>query len=441
MVEGALEDTGADGSAPPEQGGRRAVGAWRRSVRKRTRALVRLALQVPLGFVLAGLTFVVPRDPERFAVVPRTPSAYDGNAKSWHVYVASDPGPEVATLITDRSRATQLGRLDVSAVAHLTPASVWTLLRAGHVFFESTWWGGGFRGILTRGATRWQLWHGNGIKAVAFINPSVQDKASGRSGLVRKLMLGRPDRVDVALFASASQVERRGAAFNATHNVVTGQTRDTFIVPPRPSHPAVEVGVDAEALGRVRHARSSGRRVVLYAPTWRSRRQLSHWVALDWERMASTLEALDAVLVVKAHAKDGVRLSPEASSQLGERVVVADPKSDLIPLLVESDVMITDYSSVFADFLLLDRPVLFFRYDDDTYAEHRALGEVEHLPGRIVTTNAALAEALEQALASDPDAELRRGFARGFIELPDGRSCERLMGLVREWNAGRRPAA
>ena len=44
-----------------------------------------------------------------------------------------------------------------------------------------------------------------------------------------------------------------------------------------------------------------------------------------------------------------------------------DNKSDMYPLFRHSDVLITDYSSIFFDYLLLDRPIIHFAADLDSY--------------------------------------------------------------------------
>ena len=36
-------------------------------------------------------------------------------------------------------------------------------------------------------------------------------------------------------------------------------------------------------------------------------------------------------------------------------------------LLLETDIMITDYSSIYIDYMLLDRPILFYAYDYEEY--------------------------------------------------------------------------
>ena len=48
-------------------------------------------------------------------------------------------------------------------------------------------------------------------------------------------------------------------------------------------------------------------------------------------------------------------------------IKVLDNESDMYPLFSKVDLLITDYSSIFFDFLLTDKPVLFYPYDKDDY--------------------------------------------------------------------------
>ena len=51
----------------------------------------------------------------------------------------------------------------------------------------------------------------------------------------------------------------------------------------------------------------------------------------------------------------------------GERVYFVKKNTDPYPILGLTDILITDYSSVFIDYLLLDRYIIFFPYDLDRY--------------------------------------------------------------------------
>ena len=97
----------------------------------------------------------------------------------------------------------------------------------------------------------------------------------------------------------------------------------------------------------------SGRRVVLYAPTFRGR-GIGKRAApgLDAVRLRAALPA-DCVLVLKTHPN----LDPSTTATAGFDLVV-DPTGDVNDLLPATDILITDYSSSIIEFALLRRPIV-----------------------------------------------------------------------------------
>jgi CDP-glycerol glycerophosphotransferase (TagB/SpsB family) len=121
---------------------------------------------------------------------------------------------------------------------------------------------------------------------------------------------------------------------------------------------------------------------------------------------------------------------------------VAELGLTLYELLANADVLVTDHSSVWVDFLLLDRPMVFALADLTSYAESRGhyfTPLADHLPGPVVTDLGELGPALVEALEHDSWAA-RRGALRGehHTHLDDG-SAARVAGLVQERIRRRRP--
>ena len=114
---------------------------------------------------------------------------------------------------------------------------------------------------------------------------------------------------------------------------------------------------DAMAAARARvltaHPAIVGRRVVLYAPTFRGRGAAKRAAAhLDAVRLRAALPD-DHLLALKTHPN----LDPKATSIAGFDIVV-DPASEINDVLVATDVLITDYSSSVIEFALLHRPII-----------------------------------------------------------------------------------
>lgn len=111
------------------------------------------------------------------------------------------------------------------------------------------------------------------------------------------------------------------------------------------------------------HPQLAGRRVVLYAPTFRGRGIGKRAATgLDATALRSALPADDA-LVLKTHPN----LDPAATPTTGYDVV-ADPTTEINDLLALTDILITDYSSSVIEFALLRRPIILLVPDLAEYA-------------------------------------------------------------------------
>ena len=120
----------------------------------------------------------------------------------------------------------------------------------------------------------------------------------------------------------------------------------------------------AEARARVvaAHPELTGRRVVLYAPTFRGRGAAKRAApGLDAARLRGALPA-DHVLVLKTHPN----LDPAATPTEGFDVVV-DHTEEINDLLALTDILVTDFSSSIVEFALLRRPIILLVGDLATY--------------------------------------------------------------------------
>ena len=190
---------------------------------------------------------------------------------------------------------------------------------------------------------------------------------------------------------------------------------------------------DAMAAARDRVLRAypalAGRRVVLYAPTFRGRGQGKRPATqLDAERLRAALPA-SHVLVLKTHPN----LDPTDVPTGGYDVIV-DPRADLNELLAVTDVLVTDYSSMIFEYALLRRPLILlvddleeYERDPGLYLDYRTEMIGTHVTGTDAVAEPILNESLD---LSGYDAFIDRHLgvsdgqgSVGFVEcfLGDGR--------------------
>ena len=118
-----------------------------------------------------------------------------------------------------------------------------------------------------------------------------------------------------------------------------------------------------------------------------------------------------------------------------DQLSVSSLKGDEITnLLCFADVFITDYSSLFSDFLLFDRKILFIKFSHDLYVKERKFHiPFEGLPGKIVNDWIELERNLNQFFSLNLDSfkEIRAKWIKYiYAENKDGKSCQRIVNFI-----------
>ena len=202
-----------------------------------------------------------------------------------------------------------------------------------------------------------------------------------------------------------------------------------------PRNDALSRGREGAARLRERLCIPNGKRVVLYAPTWRDNQYYASGryrfdLRLDLDRAAQAL-GRDHVLLIRGHHH--LATDVRTGSQPGfARNVTGYP--DITDLLTITDVLITDYSSVMFDFAVTGRPMLFFTYDLASYRDKLrgfCFDFEAEAPGPLLATSAEVLAAV--AGADDLAAGYRdsyQAFAAKYCPLDDGKAgarvCDRL---------------
>ena len=99
---------------------------------------------------------------------------------------------------------------------------------------------------------------------------------------------------------------------------------------------------------------------------------------------------------------------------------------DTNDLLLISDVLITDYSSVIYEYSLLERPMIFFAYDLENYSATRGMHREyeEAAPGSIATTFDELIELIQRPALS---VEKTKEFVRENFDYVDTNNSDRVI--------------
>ncbi|HEC1750080.1 TPA: CDP-glycerol glycerophosphotransferase family protein [Campylobacter lari] len=164
-------------------------------------------------------------------------------------------------------------------------------------------------------------------------------------------------------------------------------------------------------------------KVLLYAPTWRGGLNKQYF---DFERLKS-----DILELQKSNFKVLVSVHHEVEHLFDNeqfKNVLLPPCIEMNELLSIVDVLITDYSSVMFDFMVLERPIICYVYDYEYYKQERGLYfNVDEITHRVCKTIEDVKEVLNSKDLFVKDNSHLTSLKHKFYDLEDGKSSARVV--------------
>ncbi|AQY51634.1 teichoic acid biosynthesis protein B [Listeria weihenstephanensis] len=168
----------------------------------------------------------------------------------------------------------------------------------------------------------------------------------------------------------------------------------------------------------------NGKKVLLYAPTFRDEALSETKLALDIAAMKQALGE-EYKLLLKVHPS----MVSDLEKTQDDFCVYADKETEIEALLPMTDVLITDYSSIPFEFSFFEKPMIFFAYDLEEYDGNRGLADhyLETIPGPLCKTTAEVIEAVQNPAV---DLEQIRAFGAKWNKYSDGESSKRFVDFL-----------
>lgn len=167
-----------------------------------------------------------------------------------------------------------------------------------------------------------------------------------------------------------------------------------------------------------------GKKVVLYAPTFRKDELQRMAVEFDIPLFLETLGD-DYVLLVRLHP------SVHAAAKVPDhpRVILASGYPHINELLLVSDILVSDYSSIPVEFSMLGKKMIFFTYDIEEYNRTQGIWHINELffPGPMVTNTM---EVIQHILDPAIDQEKIERFRDHWNTFSNGRSSKQLITAI-----------
>lgn len=176
------------------------------------------------------------------------------------------------------------------------------------------------------------------------------------------------------------------------------------------------------------HPEFSGKKIYLYCPTFREIKgeRTVYNAGINWQRLNDSLDE-NEIFILKRHPM----MDYDMLGGKFEKIFDLSDESTL-ELAAACSVMITDYSSVSHDAVLLGKPSVFYCPDYKEYERDFYLKFPDDLPGELITDDGELLESIRRA-EKDPPVDRMEKFRIGQVGACDGHSTERVAELIMSW--------
>lgn len=255
------------------------------------------------------------------------------------------------------------------------------------------------RGFITpsEGQRYIQCWHGTPFKKIG-CDIDDADNATSTAIEIHDEYIGEAKKITAFLSQSPFCTQKLISAFGLKE-----LGRDDIIIEKGYPRNDALFKFDSEKVGSIK--RSLGlpedKKVILYCPTFRDDQFSSEGYSLE---LALNFESLkkncgeDFVVLLRTHYFIADKYDLD---RFNGYVYNVSDHDDVNDLYIVSDMLITDYSSVFFDYANLNRPIVFYQYDAQQY-QNKTRGlyfGTAMLPGFVVQTQEKLEECLEKIIA------------------------------------------
>lgn len=292
------------------------------------------------------LTAIIPKKRGRVVFFsPHEKGRFAGNLRPIFIKLSSSHTEDDCIWITKRKETYQklLSKGLKAKLYRVFP--IWTVARAEWIFIDS------FSRALCFGRLNIvQIWHGTGFKKIG-----LQNDRNTKFDFWLTRRQSKKYRLIPCLSSEDVRVKRE--IFVEGNFVVTGSPRNDILL---------DSGEQTFQL-RKKICGGESSKIVLYAPTFRDSGGASLLDNQFWAQIQEWAELSDAKMLIKKHPLDYRLNVPTGYDRIRD---ITNEGADIQSVLTIADVLITDYSSISVDYVILERPIIFFIYDIAQYMKN-----------------------------------------------------------------------
>jgi CDP-glycerol glycerophosphotransferase (TagB/SpsB family) len=212
------------------------------------------------------------------------------------------------------------------------------------------------------------------------------------------------------------------------HIIQEGYPRNDVLFPNKLLN--VYTVAEKETLDYIIHCKEDNKKIIFYMPTFRDSEAL-FFTVINLELFNEYLLKHNLVFFTKLHPKS--KLKKEFYRVEFSHIKNIDANVDPYTILPYADLLVTDYSSIYSDYLMLNRPSVLFPYDFEEYTKdtRECYFEYEDYMPEIKAYNMEeLMKDIDLVLGKDDYEAERLALRSRIFAAADGHSSERLYNKI-----------
>lgn len=340
-----------------------------------------------------GLSFLVPRSKKLWVFGSTFGNRFADNPKYFYLYINQYQKENIKPIwISKNKEVVQLLQTNqYQSYYQYSLKGIWYSLRAKIYIFDN--YSQDINFALSGGATKINLWHGIPLKKIQKDN--VFDKVRNPDTKWEKVKYSLRRMSDekpshYVLTTSENLKPIFSSAFRTNKVLTCGYPRNDILI----SNNILNLlTYEEEILYQL--LQKEKKKIALYMPTFRNSEDKLFDI-IDFKQFHTFLKEREILFCIKVHPKSKLKNKLQKIMKY-ENILILNGDFDPYPFLKRADILVTDYSSIYFDFLLMDKPIIFFDYDRDEYLKNSRemyFDYEEFTPGKKVETRKDLETAL-----------------------------------------------
>ena len=300
-----------------------------------------------IGYPILLISHIFPRNRNKWVFGNKV--GFLDNTKFFYIFLLENTRDRVYWITSDRNLYKDLKGKSLPVCYKYSLKGFWHLMTAYYYVCTVTtryicYWTSG-------GAYKINLWHGVGIKAIGESSAALKDY----SWTSKILMPYAYEKYDLFLSTSEMMNDHFIKSFRLPPmSVYEGMyPRCSFIMSDRKYVNAFIDKYEGERTKAIIDVTKKYERTYIYMPTWRLQLgdEFLKYAMPDLVKLDEVLRLSNSILLLKLHPSMKYRVEDMSSLS---NIIYVSPELDVYPILPFTDVLITDYSSIYYDYLLME---------------------------------------------------------------------------------------